>query len=265
MLFKREFIRNLKSLIIWTIIIGGYSLLMLSIFPQFAKDQEKMQQLLEAYPEGIAKAFGLHSLDLGSLIGFYGIEIYMMTTLLGSIFAAMLAGNIIAKEENEKTIEFLLSKPITRTQIITQKLLAVGVNILILNGVVAILTVIGFQFTKDAEIPYDTFTLLVAATVLLHLTFAAISYALSTVMKKTRSIISVSLAIALGSYFLNVMAGVSEDLENVKYVSFFKYVDAAELVKNNAMDLLYAGIMAAVILICIVFTFMYYRKKDIAG
>jgi ABC-2 type transport system permease protein len=264
MIFKRELKRNLKSLIIWSIVLSGLIILTLSIYPQFAEQQKEMTKLLEAYPESIKKAFGMNELNMGDLMGFYGVEIYMMTTLLGSIYSAILASNILAKEENEKTIEFLLSKPVTRSRIVTEKLLAVLVNILIFNVVSAIASIIGFQFAKDPDVPTDTFSLLIAATILLHLTFGAIAFMLSSLMKKTRNILSVSLGIVLAAYFMNVMAGISEDLEFLKYISPFKYVDAASIINDNEIEPLYIFIMAAVILISIFTSYMIYRKKDIA-
>jgi ABC-2 type transport system permease protein len=264
MIFKREFKRNLKSLIIWSTVLSGLILLTLSIFPQFAQQQEEMAKLLESLPESMIKAFGMDQLNIGDLLGYYGVRVYMMTTLLGSIYSAILASNILAKEENEKTIEFLLSKPITRSQIVTEKLLAVLVNILILNGGSTIASLIGFQFTKDQDVPTDTFSLLIVATLLLHLTFGAIAFMLSSILKKTRSILSISLGIVLVAYFMNVMSGISEDLEFLKYFSPFKYVDAASIINNNEIEPLYIFIMAAVILISIVTAYMVYRKKDIA-
>lgn len=264
MIFKRELKRNLKSLVIWSIVLGGLILLMLSMFPQFAEQQQDMEKLLEAYPDSIKKAFGMDELSLGTLIGFYGIEIHMMTTLLGSIYAAILASSIVAKEENEKTIEFLLSKPVTRTQIVTEKLLAVVVNVLLLNGVSTIASFIGFQFTKDADIPEKTFALLIIGTILLHLTFASISFMLSSMMKKTRNILSISLGIVLIAYFINIVAGISEDLEVLKYVSPFKYVDAANIVNDSAIEPLYIFIMCGVICMSILVSYVVYRKKDIA-
>lgn len=264
MIFKREFNRSLKSLIIWSLALGGLILLMLSLFPQMAEQQQDVDKLLEVYPESIKQAFGMDELNLGTLIGFYGIEVYMVTTLLGSIYASILASSILAKEENEKTIEFLLSKPITRSQIVTQKLLAVVVNIFILNGVSIITSLIGFQFAKDSDIPEKTFMLLVIATILLHLTFASISFMFSSMMTKTRNTLSISLGVVLITYFINVIAGISEDLEMLKYITPFKYVDSADIINNNAIEPLYIFLMSAIIVISILVTYVVYRKKDIA-
>lgn len=169
MILKREFKKNLKALLIWSVVLGGFILMMLSIYPQMAAEQESMQELLKAYPENLQKIFGMDRLNFGTILGFFAVEVYFMTTLFGSIYVAMLASNIIAKEENEKTIEFLLSRPITRTQILLQKLGAVVLNILIINIVFTVTSLLGFQFSEDADVPLKTFLLLMIATFLLHL------------------------------------------------------------------------------------------------
>ncbi|MFK2825419.1 ABC transporter permease subunit [Bacillus sp. B190/17] len=264
MIFQREFKRGRKSLLIWSVILGGLIVGLLSMFPQFAEQQESLSKMMEAYPESMQKAFGLDELSLGTLMGFYGIEVHMMTTLLGSIYAAMLASNILAKEENEKTIEFLLSKPITRSQIVAQKLGVVIVNILIFNSVAAAAGLIGFQFAKDHDVPYETFALLIIAAILLHFTFAAISFMLSSVMKKTRNTLSASIALVIAAYFLNMISGISEDLDVLKYFSPFTYADASSIIKEDAINILYLVMMAAVILFSILAAFMVYQKKDIS-
>ncbi|WP_064093495.1 ABC transporter permease subunit [Rossellomorea aquimaris] len=263
MIFKREFTKNAKSLIIWSIILGGIILMTLSIYPQFTQDQETLNNLLSAYPDSFKEAFGMDRLDIGTLLGFYGMEIHFMTTLIGSIYAVMLASNMMAKEENEKTIEFLLSKPLSRSRIVMEKLFAVMTNICLLNLFIVIICLIGFQFA-DEDVSMKTFSVLIFATTLLHITFASIAFLLSSVMKKTRTITSISLGLVLISYFFSVVAGISEGLEGVKYISFFKYVDAADLISENAIQPVYLVIMLGITALSICLTFWLYRRKDIA-
>jgi ABC-2 type transport system permease protein len=264
MIFKREFSRNLKGLIIWSIILAGLVILMLSVFPQFAKNQNSMNDLLKAYPDTLKKAFGMDKLNFGTILGFYGVEIYLMNTLLGSIYVSLLASNIVAKEQYEYTIEFLLSKPVLRIRIITEKLIAVVVNVLILNAVITLVSIIGFKFSKNAQVPADTFALLMLGTFLLHLTFGAISFLLSTIIKKSRNILSVSLGIVLVYYFFSIMSGVSDKFQNLKYVSFFKYVDAGDIIAKNSIESLYLVIMCIVILLSIAGAYIIYHRKDIS-
>ena len=44
--------------------------------------------------------------------------------MAGGIYAAILGVSSLAKEESEGTVEFLYSKPVTRSRIVTAKILA---------------------------------------------------------------------------------------------------------------------------------------------
>lgn len=264
MILKREMKRNLKGLIIWSIVICGIVLLMLSIYPQMAAQQKGLDAMLEAYPDGLKKAFGMDKLDFGTLIGFYAVEVYMMTTLLGGIYASMLASNILVKEQSEKTIEFLLSKPVARTRVVMEKWLAVMVNLIIFNAVVVAASLTGFQFAKDSGADTVTFALLTAGGFLLHLTFAGVSFLLSAIVRRSRTVVSASLGIVFVTYFFSIMAGVSEKLDFLKFVSPFKYVDAAGIIKNNEIDPVYLCIMLGVIVLSVLSAHWYFNRKDIS-
>lgn len=264
MIYQREMKRNLKSLIIWSVIFSAYILLLLSMYPQFAADQQALHNMMEAYPEQLKKAFGMDTLNFGSVLGFYGVQVYMMITLVGSIYSAMLASGILVKEESEKTIEFLLSKPITRAQIVFQKWGAVLTNLVIFNACITTASIIGFQFTKNETVSFSLFSLLIIAALLLHVTIAAISYLLSSIMRKSRTIVSISLGLVFLFYVMDIAAGVSDQLSFLGHISFFTYVDAADIINNQSLNLLHVFIMLIISTLCITSAFIYYRKKDIA-
>ncbi|SFE22054.1 ABC-2 type transport system permease protein [Paenibacillus catalpae] len=263
MIFRREIVRNLKPLLIWSGIIGGLILLTLAVFPQMAKQQETVGAMIDSLPDAMKKAFGMDRLGMDSLIGYYGIRVYLMPTLVGSIYAAILAGNIVAKESAEKTIEFLLSKPVTRFQVIGQKLLAVIVNLIILNTIIVLAALAGFQFAETSDVSPGTFLLLTLATFFLHLTFASIAFLLSSALRRTRNITSTSLGIVLFSYFLNVISAMSEDLALIKHFSFFHYIDAADIITTNGIDSKYIIVMVSIVIICLATAFSYFKKRDI--
>lgn len=264
-LFKREFARNFKALLIWTIALGGTIFLLLSLYPEFAANQGDMNAFLKTFPEGMLKAFNMDKISYGTMLGYYSVQGFMMVTLVGSIYVSMLASNILSKEENEKTIEFLLSKPITRGKISAQKLLAVFINIIIFNIVLALVTFMGFQMDKNSNVEFKTFMLLVViAPILLHLTFASIAYLGSSIVRKSRNVLSLSLGLVLMTYFFNIMAGISEKYQVLKYLSPFQYINTADIIIGGEIKFVYVIIMLAVISICIGGSFLIYQRKDIA-
>ncbi|WP_052835788.1 ABC transporter permease subunit [Thermobacillus composti] len=147
MIYRRELLSNVKSLVIWSAVLGGLVLMMMSVYPPFAEDAQTAEEMLNVFPEPLAKVFGMDTLNLGTYTGFYGVEVHLINTLVGSVYAALLAAGMLAKEENDHTAEFLLSKPVTRIEVTGQKLAAVLTNLFVLN---AVITAVSFACTGFA-------------------------------------------------------------------------------------------------------------------
>lgn len=69
-------------------------------------------------------AFGMDRLGFGTLVGFYAIECGNILGLGGAFFASLCAVNMLSKEERDRTAEFLLSHPVSRRRVVTEKLAA---------------------------------------------------------------------------------------------------------------------------------------------
>lgn len=125
----------------------------------------------------------------------------------------MMAGSMIVKEESEKTVEFLLSKPVSRGGIVAEKGLAVFTNLFLFNAVLSFINYAGFRYAGDEAMDMKIFFM--------------ISLAISAIMRKSRAVTSISLAIVLLSYFFDIVQSIAEKFEPLKYVTPFEYVDSA--------------------------------------
>jgi ABC-2 type transport system permease protein len=263
MVFKREWKRAQKALWIWTLALGGMTFLIMSVYPQFAENKEQLQELMKLYPEAMLKAFNIDQLGFDSALGFYAIEGYLFVTLFGSIYAAMLAGGMLVKEESDRTIEFLLSKPISRVQVVVQKAAAVALVLVVFNTVLSAINYLGFQVAGDDHIDMVTFTLISLAPLLLHLTFAALAFGLSAFFRKQRLVTSISLAIVLFSYFVSIVASISDQLSKLKWISPFEYVNSAYIIEQASIKPVYLIIMILIMVISLTAAIMKYMKKDL--
>lgn len=75
------------------------------------------------------------------LIGFYAVECGNVLGLGGAFFAALCAVGILSKEEKDKTAEFLLTHPVSRKRVVTEKLIAVLIQITAMNIIIYALAV----------------------------------------------------------------------------------------------------------------------------
>ena len=263
MVFKREWKRAQKALWIWVLALGGMSFLIMSIYPQFAENKDQLEELIKLYPEAMLKAFNIDQLGFDSALGFYAIEGYLFVTLFGSIYAALLAGGVLVKEESDRTIEFLLAKPISRIQVVVQKAAAVGLVLVMFNLVLTIINYVGFQIADDNQVEFDTFIMISIAPLLLHLTFAAISFGISAFLRKQRLVTSISLAVVLFSYFMSIVSSISDKLSFFKWMTPFEYVSSAYIIEHAAVKPEYLLIMVVVICGSIAIAIWKYNKKDL--
>jgi len=123
-IYKMEMHRNLKSFIIWSTALCGMLFLGMLFYPAINADGllSQMDALFEnPMMKGVLAAFGADVSALGSLMGFYVTYNSIYNVLLGCIFASILAGNLLAKEEADKTAEFLFTRPVSRNYIFLGK------------------------------------------------------------------------------------------------------------------------------------------------
>ncbi|MCX7922848.1 MAG: ABC transporter permease [Clostridia bacterium] len=263
-IFLRELAKNRKSFIIWTVVMVLLNLMMMSVYPTYADNAKKMQEMLENYPEGFVKAFGMGNLDLSQILHYFGVEAYLFITLLGSIYAMLLGSSILSKEESEKTIEFLLAKPVTRNTIVTAKGLCALFYIALFNAILVAVDYMLFEMFKKGDYSMNLFLLLSAAPFLLHMTFAAIGFVISVFIVKAKSVYPLSIGVVLGLYFLSIASAVSDKLENLKYLTPFEYVSASRLLTKERIEPVYLVIMLCVITLSVAATYVIYNKKNIS-
>lgn len=121
-----------KSTFVWTLSLIAIVVLFMSMFPAISRDIIEFQKLLEGFPEPVRKALGLEVENFGTILGFYSY-MFVYITLCGAIQAMHIGTSIVSKEVRDKTADFLLTKPVSRTKILTAKLLAALTTIVMTN------------------------------------------------------------------------------------------------------------------------------------
>ena len=260
-IFFHELKAYRKSTIIWTFSLIMVALLFLSMFPSFAKDADEFKKLLAGYPLAMRKAIGLNLENIFTILGFYSYAL-TFTTLCAAIQAMNLGTAIVSKEAREKTADFLLTKPVTRTQILTSKLLAAFTSLLITNVVYLVAANIIASQVKTADYSVKKFVMLSLTMFFIQLIFLAIGILFSVIIPKIKSVLTVSLATVFAFYFLGVISETSGD-DVKRYFSPFKYFDNTYIIKHSNYEgsFLIAG--AVIVAAAITASYFIYLKRDI--
>ena len=169
---KHALRRSKTSLLIWTVSIGFLMAICIFLFPEMKTQMEGVSEMF-ASMGSFTQAFGMDRLSFGTLTGFYAIECGNILGLGGALFAALCAIQSLAGEERDHTAEFLMTHPVSRGQVVAQKLLAVVLQITMLNGIILLLS-LGCVAAIGEEFPWKELGLLHLAFFLLHLELAGI-------------------------------------------------------------------------------------------
>ncbi|MED4227017.1 ABC transporter permease subunit [Neobacillus cucumis] len=260
-IFFHELKAYRKSTLIWTFSLIMVALLFLSMYPSFAKDADEFKKLLAGYPLAMRKAIGLNLENIFTILGFYSYAL-TFTTICAAIQAMNLGTGIVSKEVREKTADFLLTKPVTRTQILTSKLLAAFTSLLFTNIVYQIaVTFIAFQ-VKTEEYSVKKLVLLSLTMFFIQLIFLSIGIFISVIVPKIKSVLTVSLAIVFAFYFLGVISETSGD-DVKRYISPFKYFDHTYIMKHASYEGPFLIVGAVMVVATIAASYFIYAKRDI--
>lgn len=258
-LVRHELRQGKTSLLIWTASIGFLLAICVFLFPEMKGQIDNVNNIFSSMGS-FTEAFGMDRLNFGTLIGFYAVECGNILGLGGAFYAALCAVGILSKEEKDKTAEFLLTHPVGRKRIITEKLIAVLIQITVLNIIIYALSV-GSIAAVGETVPLKEISLLHLAYYLLRLELSGICFGISAFLRKGSA--GLGLGIATVMYFLNLIANIADVAAFLKYITPFGYCEGADIVSNGRLNGVMVSVGAVIGIAGIIIAYLKYTKKDI--
>lgn len=260
-IFLRELRANLKSLIIWCVIMGLLIMVGTAKFGAFYNNPESLK-LLDAMPPAMLDAMNLRAFNLTTVTGFYGI-MFLYFGLLGAIAAAMWGSDMISKEERDRTVEFSLVLPVSRSRVITAKALAALVNCIVFVLICWAFSLISVRSFQTEAGFYSFLRLEMQGMFVIEMIFLALGLMLGCAMKRYKVSGSTAVGIILAAYVVSVLSGMQKNLDFLKYFTPFKYFDPSEFLRTGALSGGYVLLSAAIIVVCVAASYWTYNRRDL--
>lgn len=251
-----------KSTIIWAIVIVALAALFLSMYPNIANDADNYKKLLGGFPAPVRAMLGVNLDYVSSILGFYSL-VFSFITLCGAIQGMIFGTSALSKESRERTADFLLVKPVSRSSIVTAKLLASLTMILAIDVVfyAGLTLLVGLVNTKNYD--GNTFFLINLTLLFIQLIFFALGMVVSVFFSKLKAVMPLSLGIVLGFYLIGALINGSGKEDVFRYVSPFSYFNANYIIKHANYEASYLIISAIFVIAAIAVSYVVYNKKDI--
>jgi ABC-2 type transport system permease protein len=261
-IYKHEFGARLRSVIIWSLSITALVIFYFSFFSVFADQAALLNDMMARFPAEMRAAFGLDRMDLSTVLGYYSF-IFLFVQLCLAIQASNYGFGLVSIEESELTADFLLSKPVSRTQVLTSKLLAALTSLTMTNLVVWICSFIAISvFRGDREYEAGTLLLMLLSIAIFQLFFMSVGLVISLLVKRVRSVTPYALGLGFGAYILSAFSGVLGDVK-LELITPFKHFDAAAIVQQAGFDTPLVMLNVAVTLVSFVASYWLYIRRDI--
>lgn len=267
-IFKFEFKRNLKSLIYWSVGTSLIIIFFMIFFPSMQSSgmQEIATAKFDALPKEMLEAFNISSVaNLTTLTGYLGYCVQFIA-MACAIYGILLGIPITIEEESEGTIEFLYSKPVSRSKILWSKIAQKIATLFIFIAIITIATMavsvaVKPEDVKTMELLMDI-KLIYVGVFFLALIFMAIGVLISTLLKKNKGAISMAFGMFFITYIIGIISKLKESLNFMKYISPYEWFVPSEILEKG-FDLNYVILGLVVIGISLLSASFIYKKKDL--
>lgn len=262
-IYLKELKSHRKSLIYWSIGIFLMVASGMAKYAAYSSSGQSINDLIAGLPKSLKVVMGFSALDLSKISGYYGM-FFIYLLLMATIHAAMLGATIIAKEERDKTSEFLFAKPVSRNTVITAKLLAAFTNIVVFNLVsyVSLIILIG-KYNKNGEAVNGDIAITMEGMFILQVLFMVIGSALAAVKEKPKKAASLATGILLLTYMLSIAIDLNEHMEGLKYLTPFKYFEAKNIMFGGGLAGIFVVLSIVLIAALLMVTYVFYKKRDL--
>ncbi len=258
-IFCHEMKRNFKTLLIWSLSVGFIGMVCILLYSSMEAD---MQEMAEGFSNmgAFSEAFGMTTLSIGTLAGFFATEIGTVQGLGGGLFAAGLGIGLLSKEEDGHTGEFLYTLPLSRTTVVIGKLMAMLGNLVLFNLICLLCYQIGFAILGES-VDTGKFLMFMGLQLLMYVEIGAICFAISAF--QNRSKIGIGMGVALLLYAFDLMGRVVPDLGDLLFVGPYSYANASDIFAGRELETTGILLGVCVVVIACAAAFVHYNRKDL--
>jgi ABC-2 type transport system permease protein len=265
-MLRNVFLKTLRdyrwSFMWWSVGIVLLVAFMVAFYPS-VRAMEGLEELIEQYPEDLLALFGGSDLtNYATPAGYLNAEVFgIIMPILFIVFAIGQGSGAIAGEERARTMDMLLSLPVTRGRLVLEKLGSMVASVISL-ALIVWLTLITGKFVVDMDISVLRVAEMTVSLAMLGLTFGAVAFAVGCATGRRGLGTGVAAAAVGVAYVLNALSLIVDFMEPAKWLSpFYYYNGAVPLV--NGLNLAHVTVLLTIILVCIAVAYFGFQRRDV--
>ena len=246
-----EYLNQLRkmrgSILGWTIALFAYCLMIASMFSTIEAMGQEMEQLLASYPPEFM-AFFPDIQNFASPIGFFDTYFNSMMHFIIGIFAAGAAARLLVREEEDGTLDLVISYPISRSKLFSGRFLAFTTSLLI----ILLGCWIGWAIPAKRvglDLAYVDLLLALLPLFAILILFGGLALLFSLVLPSSRLASGLSAGLLVGNFLLVGLSELNEDLRPIFDLTPLKFYQGAQIINDPNWTWFFGLIGAAMLLV----------------
>lgn len=248
-IIKREWHSYRKHTIYWS--IGILLLIVVAFYKVSGMNPTPggVEAMLNSLPPIIQVFFGAGAVDYTSAVGNYSmIHLYLVIAL--SLHAVIIGASIFAKEEQDKTYEFLYVKGVKRWNILIMKIVA-GTSILLVMDILCLVSVIVSVLMMNLTFVLSDLLPFMLSLFITQFFFFSLALFLSLILKNSQKAGMFACCIVFAMFLISMYVKLGGNVEFLDTISLFHYSDTSYIQAHQ-----YGGISSIVIVFLTMSTFV---------
>lgn len=263
-MLKNIFLKTLRdqlgSIFWWSLGFIFLSIYLTWFYPYISKNAE-IFKMVEALPPVIKNLIG--DIDFAATpAGFFNLQPFSFSAPIMILFYSVSKGvGVVAGEKENGTLDLLLSKPVSRSQIIIQKVLSISTGLAIIHIFFFLGMALGLTLFK---INLNIFKLAEAMISLyfLSLSFLMISVSTGIIFLDRKKALGVVSGFALISFIINSYSPGLKPFQIARTLSPFYYNSGNSPIKNG-LDLHLILFQVLIIFMFLILSLLTFNKRDL--
>jgi ABC-2 type transport system permease protein len=251
-----------RSLVGWAIGLGALVLLSVAFYPSVRADARSFRQLLEQIPPALRAIFLGRVADLASPAGYLDGRLFAFTApVLFLVYAIGVGSRAVAGEEEDGTLDLLLSLPVTRRRVVLEKMGALVAGLGALTAVLWLsLVALGPPF--QVTVGVGGITAACVSLFLLALVHGALALAVGAARGSRGLAVAVPVVVAAAGFLLDSLASLVEALRAVRVLSPF-YLYAASRPLERGLDAVHVAALLAATAVLVALGAWRFERRDV--
>lgn len=234
-IFKEILRQSWLQMLYWGGGLGLMGLFVVMIVPD-AQGLQAMMDFFARLPPFLMQAVGVGD-DITYLAtpeGFITVGFFGKTLTMLAVYPIVMGLRVTVFEEDNGTMDMLLSLPIPRWQVLVEKFLAYTVTLIVIIALIFAGLWAGAQLV-DYQLNVGRLALTTLNVLPSMLFILAFTIMIGAVIRGKKLAIGITAAFVMGSFMLDTIADMAmgSPAENIKWISFYNYYDSTSVMKSG--------------------------------